>query len=68
MDPNFRTNCPPAIRGKITELINAAHEAAFAGTLDPQDAESVRNNRDWARYCLETTILTHLERARTWAS
>lgn len=46
----YTTNLPSTIKGKITALQLAERE-------DTDDAV------DWARYCLERTILTHLKRA-----
>lgn len=53
---------PPAIKAKITRLINDAKAEAFAGAQPPEEAQQLRDDLEWARYCLEQTILTHLKR------
>lgn len=55
---------PPSIRGKITALMNAAEEAAFAGSQPPESREEITTNLQWARYELERTIMTLLERKK----
>ncbi len=62
-DPNYRVEgLPPAIRGKVTQLMNASHDAAFAGSAHPDDMDSTREYEQVCRYELERTILTHLQR------
>ena len=64
IDPSLRTDCPPAIKGKITQLMNATVDAALAGSMHPHDAAQARQYRDHCRYDLERTILTHLGRSK----
>ncbi len=62
-DPNYRVEgLPPAIRGKVTQLINAAHDAAWVGSAHPFDMDDIREYEHISRYELERTIMTHLER------
>lgn len=56
-------NVPPCIKGKVTQLINAAHEAAFAGAQPPAVARYLEEKQDIARYNLLQTIKTELEKA-----
>lgn len=61
-DPNYRTDCPPAIKAKITELENAVFEYGLqAGRWTRLEDEI--SEAQTARYDLERTILTYLARA-----
>lgn len=62
-EPTYRTSCPPEIKAKITALENAALDCAFAGSQHPDDADAIRADAQGARYCLEQTILTAIEKA-----
>lgn len=59
---------PPSIRGKITALMKAADEAAFAGSQPPEMREEITTNLQWARYELERTIVTLLDRKKAEGS
>ena len=61
-DHNLETDLPPAIKAKITCYGNAAQEYAFHGAQPPEDHEGILNDFKVARYNLERTILTLLER------
>lgn len=60
----YDLDIPPSIKGKITELIRAADQAAFAGSMSPQDAVDARQSLETAKYNLQATIQTALEKAK----
>lgn len=63
-DPNYNVDgLPPSIKGKITSALKAAQDYAFLGAAPPEDHDAVVENLQVARYDLERTIMTHLERA-----
>lgn len=53
---------PPAILGKITEFQDAVHQYAFKGAADPLDYDDIIEQLCIARYNLERTIKTYLEK------
>ena len=53
---------PPAIKAKITQLVNAAHDAAFSGMADPVDRQAIDDYEIVSRYNLEQTIMTFLNK------
>lgn len=55
---------PPSILGKITEYTAACYEMAFIGTQDAEDHPAIEEEYEMARYDLERTIQTELEKAR----
>lgn len=63
-DPNLAgvDGLPRPIKAKITQLINASREAAFAGSQPPEDRQAIREYQDVCRYNLERTIMTLLEK------
>lgn len=63
-DPNYQVDgLPPAIKGKVTEMISAAFDYAFRGTLEDDDAfDAAVEGLHIARHDLERTIKTHLDR------
>lgn len=61
-DHNLETDLPPTIKAKITRYGNAAQEYAFTGAQPPENREAIQNDFKIARYNLERTILTLLER------
>lgn len=63
-DHNYRTACPAAIRAKITALEHAAMDYAFKGAAHPADVDALTEAAQVARYNLERTILTFLERGK----
>ena len=64
-DHNLRVDgLPPAIRGKITQALEAAMEYAFIGIHEDGDIRrSIEDNLTQSRYDLDRTIKTHLSRA-----
>ena len=61
-NPNYRTDCPPAIKAKITELENVVFEYGLqAGRWTGLEDEI--SEAQIARYNLERAILTYLTRA-----
>lgn len=63
-DPNYRVEgVPPSIRGKITQLMNATHDAAFSGMHDPDVSNQLIEYEKVCRYNLERTILTEIAKA-----
>jgi len=63
-DPNYQVDgLPPAIKGKVTEMISAAFDYAFIGTYENADArEAIEEGFHVARHDLERTIKTYLDR------
>lgn len=62
-DQNYHVDgLPRSIKAKITEFGNAAAEYAFIGAAHPGDYETIEDNAQIARYDLERTIETVLER------
>ena len=55
---------PPAILAKITEYTRACFERAFIGAQEPDDHEAIEFFYENARYNLERTIKTELEKLR----
>ena len=55
---------PTSIKAKITEMINAADQAAMAGSYSPEQAKESREWLTEARYNLEATIQTALKKAQ----
>jgi hypothetical protein len=55
---------PKQVRAKVTELINASRELAFIGSLAPEERDDVRDSYLTAKYNLERTIKTYLDRAK----
>jgi hypothetical protein len=53
----------PAIKAKITKLIEVAGDFAFMGASEPADEKTIEDNLHRARYDLEQTILTCTEKA-----
>lgn len=53
--------CPPSVRAKITQLIYAAMDLAFIGSMDPYYYEEIEENFMIARHDLERTIVTKLK-------
>lgn len=64
----YDLDIPSSIKGKITELMTAANNAAFAGTMSPQNAVDARQSLETAKYNLQATIKTALEKARKGAA
>jgi len=64
-DPNYVTAVSPAVKGKITTVIEAAMEYAFIGAKDPEDHECIEDDLHAARYDLEQTICT-LTNPKKW--
>lgn len=60
----YDLDIPPSIKGKITELMRAAERAAFAGSMPKQEASDARQSLDTAKYNLQATIQTALEKAK----
>ena len=60
----YDLDIPPSIKGKITELMRAAENAAFAGTMSPQNALDAQQYLETAKYNLQATIKTALEKAK----
>ena len=61
-DPNYFVSIPPPIKAKITRLLTAAHDAAFVGAAHPGDMQQIKDDLHTARYNLERTIQTFLDR------
>lgn len=61
-DHNLQTSCPAPIKAKITAYMRAVEEFAFIGTQPPEDHDQITRDLKTARYNLEQTILTYLER------
>lgn len=53
---------PPPIKAKITQFDQACQEYAFMGSQPPEDHEAIVHDYLQARYNLERTIKTLLER------
>lgn len=65
-DPNYRVEgLPPAIRGKITQLMNASLDAAFSGSQEPEVCKQQIEYEKVCRYELERTIKTYLDKKET---
>lgn len=62
-DHNYRTECPVSVKGKITQLENAAMEYAFIGTKDPLDHDAIVEYAQSSRYDLEQTVMTEIKKA-----
>lgn len=62
-NPNYQTDLPAPIKAKITQLENAHRALAFIGAKMPEDHEAIQEEYDVARYNLERTILTFIDRA-----
>jgi len=64
-DINYQVEgLPPSIKGKITEFADACRSYAFKGSYDTYHAAEVEEAFHVARYDLERTIATHLEKAK----
>jgi len=66
-DINYEVaDLPPAIKGKVTEFAKACGEYAFIGTYseDQEICEAIETGFQVARYDLEKTIMTFLNRAK----
>lgn len=61
-DHNLETDCPPAIKAKITEFGKAMQDYAFCGAAPLDDQEDIVEAAQIARYNLERAVLTHLRR------
>lgn len=61
-DHNLQTSCPAQIKAKITAYMRAVEKFAFLGAQPPEDRDQIEQDLKFARYNLEQTILTHLER------
>jgi hypothetical protein len=55
-------NLPPSVKGKITLVIQAAMDYSFIGAAHPDDFEAIEEALHVARYDLERTIQTVLNR------
>lgn len=65
-DPNYTVEgLPPSIKGKITQFYNAVTEYACIGTQDPEFRGDIKDALVEARYELERTIKTLLDRDDT---
>lgn len=62
-DHNLQTSCPAPIKAKITAYMKAVQDFAFKGTQDPKDHAQIVRDLASARYNLEQTILTYIEKA-----
>lgn len=61
-DPNLQTDIPAPIKAKITQFKNATVDMAFVGMAMPEDRAQIEEYFEVARYDLERTIKTFLER------
>ena len=61
-DHNTQTRCPAPIKAKITAYMKAVQNHAWKGAQDPEDHAQIERDLQIARYNLEQTILTHIER------
>ncbi len=62
-DHNYRTDCPAAIKAKITELENQAIGYAYSRPSTKAEYSAARAAPQAARYNLERTILSHIKAA-----
>lgn len=61
-DHNLATDLPTSIKAMITKYGNAARAYAWKGAAHPEDADAITEQFQIARYNLERTILTHLNK------
>ena len=63
-DPNYRVKIPGPIKAMITRFEVAHQEFVFIGAKMPEDHASIEENYEVARYNLERTIKTYLDRPK----
>ena len=59
-----RTEVPRWVRAKITEFERAVREDAWKGSQHPEDHRAIEEQFENARYELEATIQTALDKVR----
>ena len=61
-NPNIQSDLPAPIKAKVTQFANAVHDFAWRGAQHPEDAVAIEQTLMAARYNLERTIETYLEK------